>query len=202
MNLLYLSSALLVLVLAVSPSSTVSNGLFDLNVALTSDKPATWFDSRQLDFTIVITNRGMDDKTLNITHSLTRASDGGMIQSSSGSALVRAHQSYTYPLKITTFETGQLQLSVQATGVVGPVTVICEAQPSSSISLGFLSVPLGIISLPISMFGFAVAIYGLRNDEDVWTISGALLAIIGVLMFIIFGQIWVSWMTQLISHNA
>lgn len=186
-----------VLALIASPSATATNGLFDLTVTLNSDKPATWFDSRQLDFTIIITNRGTDDKALNITYSLTRASDESMIQSSSGSALVRAHQSYTYPLQVATFETGQLQLSVQATGIVGPVTITCEAQPSSGISLGFLSTPLGIVSFPLSIFGFAVAVYGLRNDEDVWTICGALLAIVGIFMFIIFGQVWISWITQL-----
>ncbi len=197
-----IANMFLILVLVASPSNTVSNGVFDLTVNLNSDKPATWFDSRQLDFTIIITNRGFDDKALNITYSLTRATNEDIIQSSSGSALVRAHQSYTYPLKIATFETGQLQLSVHATGVIGPVNVICEAQPSSVVSLGFLSGPLGIVSLPLSLFGFAVAIYGLRNDEDTWTICGALLAIVGVVMFIIFGQIWVSWVTQIISHNA
>ncbi len=201
MNLFYLSAAFLVLVLFASPSGTVSNGLFDLTVTLNSDKPATWFDARQLDFTIVIMNRGNEAKALNITYALSRAKDGSVIQDSSGSALVLAHRSYTFPLKIATFETGQLQLSVAA-GVVGPATVVCEAQPSTQISLGFLVFPLGIVSLPLSLLGFGLAIYGLRNEEDVWAISGALFATVGVLMLILFGQTWASWIASLFLHNA
>lgn len=196
MNLLYLSSALLVLALVASPSATVTSGLFDLSVTLNSDKPASWFTSRQIDFTIVITNRGTDDKALNITYSLTRTSDSSVIQSSSGSALVRAHQSYTYPLQVTTSENGELKLSVQATGFAQPATVVCVAQPNTPISLGFLSVPLGIASLPLSLLGFGVAVHGLRTEEDLWTICGALFAIVGVLMLIVFGQVWISWITQ------
>lgn len=202
MSLLLIANTLLLLVLIASPSSIVTNDLFDLSVTLNSDRPATWFDARQLDFTIEIMNRGTEDKALNITYALSRVSDGSIIQASSGSALVLAHRSYTYPLKVAAFETGRLQLSVEATGIVGPATVTCEAQPSNQISLGFLVVPLGIAALPLSLLGFVLAIYGLRTEEDVWAICGALFATVGVLMLILFGQFWIEWITNLFAHNA
>ena len=202
MKCLFLLALFFMLALGVPSANAVTNGSFDLTVTLNSDRPATWFDPRQLDFTIVITNRGTEDKALNITYALSKVGDGSIIQTSSGSALVLAHRSYTYPLKIVTFETGRLQLSVEVTGVVGPATVICEAQASGKISLGFLVIPLGIVSLPLSLLGFGLAIYGLRNEEDVWAICGGLFAIAGVLMVILFGQIWLSWITRLIPHNA
>ncbi len=146
-------------------------------------------------------NRGAEDKALNITYALSRTKDGSVIQDSSGSALVLAHRPYTFPLNIATFETGQLQLSVTA-GIVGPAVVVCEAQPSSQISLGFLVVPLGIASLPLSLLGFGLSIFGLRNEEDVWVICGSVFAIVGVLMLIVFGPIWISWVVSLFSHNA
>lgn len=201
MRLLSLFALFSTLILITPSANAVSNGLFDLTVTLNSDRPATWFDARQLDFVIVITNKGTEDNALNITYALSRVKDGNVIQDSSGSALVLAHQSYTFPLKIATFETGQLQLSVAA-GVVGPAIVVCEAQPSNQISLGFLVVPLGIASLPLSLLGFGLAIYGLRNEEDVWAICGGLFATVGILILVLFGQFWIGWITDLLPHNA
>jgi len=201
MRLLCILTLFFALLLSAPSVNAVSNGLFDLTVTLNSDKPATWFDARQLSFTIVITNKGTEDKALNITYALSRVKDGSVIQASSGSALVLAHQSYTYPLKIATFETGQLQLSVAA-GVVGPAIVVCEAQPSDQISLGFLVVPLGIASLPLTLLGFGLAIYGLRNEEDVWAICGALFATVGILMLVLFGQFWIEWFSSFFTYIA
>jgi hypothetical protein len=148
----------------------------------------------------MITNRGAEGKLVNITYVLARADGGAIVQSSSGSALVLAYQTYTYPVKITTFETGRLQLSVEVTGIVEPVTVICEPQASNEISLSFLVVPLGIASLPLTLLGFGLALYGIRREEETLAICGGIFAILGVLVLILFGQVWLGWLTSLLPQ--
>ncbi len=169
--------------------------ILDLSVTLISDTPSRWMEPRHLEFTLTARNVGAEDQLVTITRVLSTL-NGDVLNENSGSIYVLAHQSYIYTWSETTWESGALKLSVSATGVPTPVVVLCDPQPPTTFSIGFMVEPLGLFSLPLMCVSICLAIYGIREEQDGLTFLGSFLAFGGAVLLVLFGQVWLNLLSQ------